>query len=206
MKIVVSFGVEIGLVELFSLLLFHIKLIWQRLKNESCSGDHGGIGVFMVTQTAWFEHCTTRGRGNTARDMYVYQVFLNKFVCVPRCMSWGCLVAILAQGMHDAIITMGRVEWCQVLLKLPIFRCLMVILTMLPRYTQGTICSTMSLCDVMGPIQGVVVTDKEFQSQGMILHSVFCNYYRATSYHECSCLLFMFTRANFWHNRYICDN
>jgi len=48
--------------------------------------------------------------------------------------------------------------------------------------------------------------DKEFQSQGMILHSVFCNYYRATSYHECSCLLFMFTRANFWHNRYICDN
>ena len=49
-------------------------------------------------------------------------------------------------------------------------------------------------------------TDKEFQSQGMILHSVFCNYYRATSYHECSCLLFMFTKANFWHNRYICDN
>ena len=34
----------------------------------------------------------------------------------------------------------------------------MVILTMLPRYTQGIICSTMSLCDVMGPIhwQGVL--------------------------------------------------
>jgi hypothetical protein len=82
----------------------------------------------------------------------------------------------------------------------------MVILTMLLWYTQGIICSTMCLCDVTGPVQGVVVTDKEFQSQGMILHSVFCNYYHATSYHECSCLFFMFTRANFWHNHYICDN
>lgn len=97
------------------------------------------------------------------------------------------------------------------------FRYLMAIMVTQPQYTQGTICSTMSLVLCHGGcpgrsgctccpehwLQGLLRRTRSSRAKAWFYNQCFA--ITVMFYHECWWFL-MFIRANFWHHRYICDN
>ena len=125
--------------------------------------------------------------------------------------------------MLDTRIDIYRLEWRQVLIvRFSVFRYLMAIMVTLLQYTQGTICSTMSSarCHVGCPgrsgcmrcpkhwSQGLLRLTRSSRAKACTCNHYFSNYSCPISYQECWWIspFWMFSRPNFWHNCYFCDN